>query len=530
MLKKIESNLLSSQPNIENYHATLRQPAARLSRQLTKERSVAVVTKHKAPPSRTEQRRRTKIVATIGPATESEEMLRRIFAAGADVARVNFSHGAAAANCEVIARIKKISKELNRPVAILADLCGPKIRTRQMEGDGIMLVEGAAITVTTDDVVGTAKRIGTTYMGLPADVTAGDKILFDDGKMELRVESVLGWDVHCTVVRGGLLKSKKGMNLPNVKLSTPSVTEKDLADLRAGLEAKVDYVALSFVRDPEDVLRVKQLIAKVGADVRVIAKIEKPEAVAKIEAIIEASDGIMVARGDLGVEIPAEDVPVLQKRIIAECNKRDRPVIVATQMLESMMTNLTPNRSEVSDIANAILDGTDAVMLSGETASGRYPCEAIQMMNKIALHTETLLLSQLNMVAKPKNAPNRQLDVIGRAAFRVTEDMDMRLLITSSYTGETALFLSKSRTRAMILGATHNESAWRRMNLYWGVLPALCVREAGLPKEEFMAACIAFAKKEGLTEPGEMVAVVTGSPICVPEATANAVEVVRIVE
>jgi len=491
---------------------------------------VGAQVKSKLPVRKNDVRRRTKIVVTIGPACDSPEMLRKIFLAGADVARVNFSHGDAKTNCDIIARIKQISREINRPVAVLQDLCGPKIRARLMEGDGVMLEEGAPIIVTTDDVVGTAKRIGTTYISLPGDVTKGDRILFDDGKMELRVESVQGWDVQCTVTRGGLLKSKKGMNLPGVKLSTPSVTEKDIADLRAGLEAGVDYVALSFVREPEDILRVKQLIAKVGADVRVIAKIEKPEAIAKLEQIIEASDGVMVARGDLGVEIPAEEVPIVQKRIINECNKHDRPVIVATQMLESMMTNLTPNRSEVSDIANAILDGTDAVMLSGETASGRYPVEAIQMMNKIALQAEGLLLTQLNMIAKPKNAANRQLDVIGRAAFRITEDMDMRLLITSSFTGETALFLSKSRTRAHILGATNNEAAWRRMNLYWGVVPALCVREAGLPKEEFMAACIAVAKKEGLAEAGDTVAVVTGSPICVPDATANAVEVVKITE
>ncbi|HLX64826.1 MAG TPA: pyruvate kinase [Planctomycetota bacterium] len=475
-------------------------------------------------------RRRTKIVATIGPATDSPEMLRKVMLAGADVLRVNFSHGDAKCNCATIKRIQDISRELNRPVAILQDLCGPKIRTRQMEGDGVMLVEGSALVVTTDDIVGSAKRIGTTYMALPGDVAKGDRILLDDGKLELRVESVQGWDVNCTVVRGGLLKSKKGINLPGVKLSTPSVTEKDIADLRAGLEAGVDYVALSFVREPDDVLRVKQLIAKVGSDVRVIAKIEKPEAVSHIEEIIESSDGVMIARGDLGVEIPPEDVPVLQKKIIHECNKLDRPVIVATQMLESMMTNLTPNRAEVSDIANAILDGTDAVMLSGETASGRFPVEAIAMMNKIALQAESYLLTQLNSVAKPKNSANRQLDVIGRAAFRVTEDMEMRLVITSSYTGETALFLSKSRTRAMILAATNNEASWRRMNLYWGVVPALCVKQAGPPKDEFMAGCIAFAKKEGLAEAGEMVAVVTGSPICVPSAIANAVEVIRITE
>ncbi|HYF48754.1 MAG TPA: pyruvate kinase [Planctomycetota bacterium] len=476
---------------------------------------------------RVEPRRRTKIVATIGPASDSPEMLRKLILAGMNVARLNFSHGDIESHTKTIEKIRAASKELNVPVAILQDLCGPKIRTRNMEGDGVMLVDGAKTIVTTDDCMGTAQRFSTTYTALPGDVTKGDRILLEDGKMELRVDAVTGWDVHCTVTRGGLLKSKKGMNLPGIRLSTPSVTEKDIADLRAGLAAGVDYVALSFVRDPEDVLRVKQLIHKVGADVRVISKIEKPEAVAKIEQIIDASDGIMIARGDLGVEINPEDIPVLQKKIISLCNQVDRPVIVATQMLESMMTNLTPNRAEVSDIANAILDGTDAVMLSGETAGGRYPAEAIQMMNRIALQAEQFLLTNLETVYKPPNAPNRLLDVIGRAAFRIVEDLDLRLLITSSHTGETALFLSKSRTRAIILGATDNERAYRRMSLFWGVVPVQCVSRGGIPKDEFMAAASAEAQKLGLAQAGDQIAVVTGTPICMPTTVANAVEVLR---
>jgi pyruvate kinase len=475
-----------------------------------------------------EPRRRTKIVATIGPACDSEEVLRKLMLAGMDVARVNFSHGDAKTHVATIQRIQKVSRELNRPVAILQDLCGPKMRTRTMQNDGVNLIEGVKTVITTDDIVGDEKRFSTTYSGLPGDVTKGDRILLDDGKMELRVESVEGWDVHCTVVRGGLLKSKKGMNLPGVRLSTPSVTEKDLADLRAGLDAKVDFVALSFVREPDDVLRVKQLINKVGSDVKVIAKIEKPEAVAKIEQVIEAADGIMIARGDLGVEMPPEEIPVLQKRIISICNHLDRPVIVATQMLESMISNLTPNRAEVSDIANAILDGTDAVMLSAETATGRFPAESILMMDRIALQAEQFLLTHLNTIAKSDSAPNRMLDAIGRAAFRIVEDLDLRLLITSSSTGETALFLSKSRTRAMILGATNSEAAWRRMNLYWGVVPALCVKEAGMPKDEFMSAACKEARKLGLANADEQIAVITGTPICVPTTTANAVEVMRV--
>ena len=472
--------------------------------------------------------RRTKIVATIGPASDSPDMLRQLLLAGVNVARVNFSHGEQSALVANIKRIQDIGREMNHPVAILQDLCGPKIRTRSMRGDGAMLVEGERTVITTDDVEGTAQRISTTYEGLPGDVAKDNRILLDDGKLELRVESVHGRDVACVVVRGGLLKAKKGLNLPGVKISAPSVTEKDLSDLQAGLQAGVDYVALSFVREPEDVLGVKQLIEKAGSDAKVIAKIEKPEAVEKIEQIIHAADGIMIARGDLGVEIPPEDIPILQKRIISLCNHHDRPVIVATQMLESMMSNLTPNRAEVSDIANAILDGTDAVMLSGETATGRYPVEAVQMMNRIALGAEQFLLSNLHSIAKPDNAPNRLLDAIGRAAFRIVEDLDLRLLITSSSTGETALFLSKSRTRALILGATNNERAWRRMNLYWGVLPALCIKQAGISKSEFMAAATTEAMNLELVSAGEQVAVITGTPICVHTSVANAVEVVRL--
>ena len=456
-------------------------------------------------------------------------MLRNLMLAGMDVARVNFSHGDAKTHAKTIERIRKVSKELNKPVAILQDLCGPKMRTGIMAGEGAELKEGEKSIITTDNIdLGTAKRFSTTYAGLPGDVTKGDRILFDDGKLELRVDSVQGWDVNCTVTRGGLLKSKKGMNLPGVNVSTPAVTEKDISDLRVGLDAGVDYVALSFVREAQEVLRVKQLIQKVGADVRVIAKIEKPEAVDKIEQIIDAADGIMIARGDLGVEIAPETIPVLQKRIISLCNHHDRPVIVATQMLESMMSCLTPNRAEVSDIANAILDGTDAVMLSGETATGRFPAESIGMMTKIALQAEQHMLSNLNSIAKPDNAPNKLLDAIGRAAFRVVEDLDLRLLITSSSTGETALFLSKSRTRAMILGATNNEVAWRRMNLYWGVLPALCVKAPAISKEEFVAAAYREALKLGLAVAGEYVAIVTGTPICTPTSVANAVEVTRV--
>jgi pyruvate kinase len=472
--------------------------------------------------------RRTKIVATIGPASESPEMIRALIQAGMNVARVNFSHGEQAANVALIKRIHAMGREMGQPIAVLQDLCGPKLRVGKMQGDGVTLVEGQRTVITVDECEGTAERFSASYSGLPTDVTKGDRLLLDDGKLELRVESAKGWDVVCTVVRGGLLKSKKGLNLPGVKLSTPSVTEKDMSDLRAGVQAGVDFVGLSFVRAPEDVTRVKQFLEKSGADVRVIAKIEKPEAIAQMDDIVEATDGIMVARGDLGVEIPIQEVPPIQKRLVRLCNHLDRPVIVATQMLESMMTSLQPNRAEVSDIANAIFDGTDAVMLSGETATGRYPVEAVRMMHQIAVEAEEYLLMNLGMQRMTDSVPNRLLDTIGRAAFRIVEDLDLRLIIASSRTGGTALYMSKSRPRAMILGATTNEAAWRRMNLYWAVVPALCVREAGMPKPEFIEAATKVAREMGLARAGEYAVVVSATPVCTAGAVANAIEVVKI--
>src|SRR5437764_2883380 len=342
--------------------------------------------------------RRTKIVCTIGPATNSEEKLEQLMRAGMNVARLNFSHGTHDEHRQVIERVRAISARLDCGVAILQDLQGPKIRTGALQdGKPVSLVDSTQVTITTRDIVGNGQIISTTYENLPQDVKPGDRILLDDGLMELRVLSANETDVQCLVVHGGILKEHKGINLPGVAVSAGALTEQDRDDLRFGVLHDVDYVALSFVRRPEDVLEAQEFIRQVHAEqieqhtqgsIPVIAKLEKPEAVARLDEILEVVDGVMIARGDLGVEMAPEKVPLIQKRIIAMCNDRGLPVITATELLESMVTNPRPTRAEASDVANAILDGTDAVMLSAETAAGAYPIEAVQMLVRIALETE----------------------------------------------------------------------------------------------------------------------------------------------
>jgi len=341
--------------------------------------------------------RRTKIVCTIGPATSSEERLEQLMRAGMNVARLNFSHSTHQEHELVIERVRAISARLRYPVAILQDLQGPKIRTGPLQdGKPIMLVDGAHVTITTRDVVGNAQLISTTYKALPQDVKIGDRILLNDGLLELRVIGKSETEVECAVVHGGELGEHKGINLPGVAVSAPALTEKDRDDLQFGIAHGVDYVALSFVRSPEDVQEAKQLIQQYATevygekgrwDIPLIAKIEKPEAIEHLDEILNVTDGVMVARGDLGVEMAPEKVPLIQKRLIARCNELCLPVITATQMLESMVTNPRPTRAEVNDVSNAIFDGTDAVMLSAETSVGAFPIEAVQMMTRIALET-----------------------------------------------------------------------------------------------------------------------------------------------
>jgi pyruvate kinase len=406
--------------------------------------------------------RRTKIVATIGPASRSPEMLERLVRAGVDVVRLNFSHGTHEQHLEVILSVRAIAGRLQRPVALLQDLSGPKIRTGNVAGNGVLLVKGARLAITTDtSIEGTAELISTTYEPLPRDVKAGDQVLLDDGNLELRVVGVSGGRVECEVVDGGTLRANKGMNLPGVTLSTPALTEKDRRDLRFGTQHQVDYVAMSFVRRAEDVLEAKELIRSMGETTPVISKIEKPQAVDNLEAILAASDGVMVARGDLGVELGTEDVPIVQKRIIALANAAGKVVITATQMLESMIDNPRPTRAEASDVANAILDGTDAVMLSGESAVGKFPVETVETMARIACYTEEHGMGSIH----PRRADARRSDLppalagpgtpvtrsLTRVATSVAEELGCKLILAFTESGVTARLVAGRRPRVPVV-------------------------------------------------------------------------------
>jgi pyruvate kinase len=453
--------------------------------------------------------RRTKIVCTLGPAIEDAVKLRQLIDAGMDVARLNFSHGTWEQHSERISMTREQSRLAGKPVALLQDLQGPKIRTGLLESHEVILKEGASLVITTEDTPGTAERVSTTYEGLPKDVRAGDPILLADGLLELRVTKVEGPDVYTTVVHGGIMGEHKGINLPGVQVSAPSMTEKDTEDLLFGIEQKVDYVALSFVRRGADVYRVKEVIARHGADIPVIAKLEKPEAIGRLAEIIAAADGVMVARGDMAVESSAERVPLLQKEIIRQANKAGKIVITATQMLESMTTNPRPTRAEASDVANAVLDGTDAVMLSAETASGKFPIECVQTMDRI-IRTAEARYAEFGSPTLPDPVAGVQA-AINRAVLGTISDLnDIVAVATHTTTGRAALRLSKERPSLSILAFTSDSSVLTRMALYWGVTPILI---EPCDNTDQLVACIEDTLIErSHAMPGDVVAIVAGSP------------------
>ena len=411
--------------------------------------------------------RATKIVATLGPATTSAENLTALIDAGVDVVRLNFSHGTHDEHAAAYATTRAIAKRLGRPVAVLQDLQGPKIRTGSLAGGGpVTLRDGATFRIISEAVEGSAECVGTTYQHLPDDVRAGDRILLDDGRMELRVMAVEGTDVVTTVVHGGALGEHKGINLPGVRVSAPALTEKDLADLAFGSKLGVDYVALSFVRTPQDVRLARAALKRLNSTTPLIAKIEKPEALDDLPGVIDAADGVMVARGDLGVELSPERVPSAQKRIIRLANARGKVVITATQMLESMTTNPEPTRAEASDVFNAILDGTDAVMLSGETAVGSYPVQTVQMMQRIAAQAEIALPDWQNPVVRGRQTASR---AIAEAAVRLACEVHARALVVVTRTGYTARLVSSLRPPMPILVLTQDIAVYHSLALWWGL-------------------------------------------------------------
>lgn len=454
--------------------------------------------------------RRTKIVSTLGPASESEEQLEKLIEAGVNVFRLNFSHGDHLNKLQLIERIRKVADEKASSVAILGDLQGPKIRTGMMKDGYVELASGSDVVITSRQVLGEGRIIPTSYENLPKDVRPGDQILLDDGLMDMEVLEIDGQDVRCRVITGGRLKDRKGINLPGTKVSAPALTAKDKEDLEFCVRHRVDFIALSFVRSAADVSTLKTLLATKDYAPLVVSKIEKPEAVQNFDAILELTDAVMVARGDLGVEMSPEKVPLIQKQIIQKCNAAGKPVITATQMLESMISNPRPTRAETSDVANAILDGTDAIMLSGETAAGGYPIEAVKVMDNIARNienSEQYLGYQLSLSLDGQG----MTESIGRGACEIAKNVKAAAILAFTQTGSTAALVSKYRPNLPIYAMTPNALVRRRMALCSGVR-GICVENHETTEQQILAV-EAVAIATGILKAGDVMVVTMGSPI-----------------
>ncbi|RKH74568.1 pyruvate kinase [Corallococcus aberystwythensis] len=457
--------------------------------------------------------RKAKIICTLGPASDSREVIEGLVKAGMNVARLNFSHGTHDEHRQRVQRIRAVSKKLGVPVAILQDVQGPKVRLGKFEGGQLMVKAGDIVTVTTRSVMGQGNIIPTPVRSLPRDVAKGHEVLLDDGRVRLRVLKVSGQDVSCRVEVGGLLKDHKGLNLPGTAMSVPTLTEKDKVDLAFGQEVGVDYVALSFVRSAQDVRQARALVTKLNTPI--ISKIEKPQAVENLEAIALESDGVMVARGDLGVEMPLEQLPAIQKRAVREVNRMGGIVIVATEMLESMVLNARPTRAEVSDVANAILDGADAVMLSGETAAGRYPVDAVATMARIVEETE-----RTSLVTLPHPPFERSEDLgtgIAAAAVAASRQLGIGTIIAYTESGHSARLISEFRPGARIVGLTPNADTVNRMALYWGVTGHLVKRVSST--DAMLKQVRRLCHEQRFCEPGEPFILVAGIPLNVPGNT-----------
>ncbi|HUN63384.1 MAG TPA: pyruvate kinase [Candidatus Sulfotelmatobacter sp.] len=459
--------------------------------------------------------RHSKIVCTIGPATRSPRMIRRLLQAGMDVARLNFSHGTHEEHAQSIAMLRDAAMEMKKPIAILADLQGPKIRTGALAGGGTVLLRaGQRFAITTAKILGDSTRVNTTFTPMPREVKKGDRILLSDGLIELRVEATSRTEVICQVANGGILGEHKGINLPGVTLHVPALTNKDRADLRFALAKGADYIAVSFVRHPDDVVLAKSLVKRAGKETPVIAKLEKPEAIENLEEILRVSDGVMVARGDLGVEMSPERVPVVQKNIIARAREHRRPVITATQMLESMTENPRPTRAEASDVANAIFDGSDAVMLSAETATGKYPVEAVGMMASIIEEAE----ASIHEFPRPGGTERLKVaETVAELVCHASRELHMKLIAVFTHSGFTARLISRYRPLVPIVAFSPEAATRRRMALLWGVTPRSIVdikKIDALPK---------LAEKrlleERLVRKGDVIGLVAGTPMGVRGTT-----------
>lgn len=456
--------------------------------------------------------RKTKIVCTLGPATDSEEVLEALIRAGMDVARMNFSHGTYADHERRLQDVRRISDKYSRPVAVLLDTKGPEIRTKNFAGGRVELVAGQEFVLTTGDMEGDAQKTAITYENLYQDVNIGSRILIDDGLIEMKVTDIRDKDIYCKVINGGFVSNHKGINVPSVRLSMPYVSDKDREDLLFGIAHDVDFVAASFVREAADVRQIRAFLdANGGNNINIIAKIENREGVDNIDEIIDACDGIMVARGDMGVEIPGEEVPAIQKMIIRKVYRAGKQVITATQMLESMMKNPRPTRAETTDVANAIYDGTSAIMLSGETAAGEYPVEAVQTMVRIALCTEADIDYRKRFHNYERDAGPNITDAISHATCTTAHDLNAKAIVTVTKSGGTARMISRYRPDCSIIGCTTEPKVSRQLNMSWGVRPVLLEEE----REVFtlFAKAVNRSKELGEFAVGDVIVITSGVPI-----------------
>lgn len=465
--------------------------------------------------------KKTKMVCTLGPASDSKEILTKMIQGGLNVARLNFSHGSHEEHAGRIQRIKEVRKELNIPVALMLDTKGPEIRTGDLKEGKVTLETGKKIVLTSEQIEGDADRVSVSYEGLPDDLSVGNKILIDDGLIELNVDRIDGTEIYCSIDNGGVLGSKKSVNIPNVEINLPGLTPKDESDLIFGIKQKVDFVAASFVRKPQDVIAIRKVLENNGGgNIQIISKIENREGVEKIDRILAVSDGIMVARGDLGVEIPAEEVPLVQKSIIKKCNLLGKPVITATQMLDSMMRNPRPTRAEVGDVANAVFDGTDAVMLSGETAAGAYPVQAVETMANIVEKTERS--EEYINRQKPEHGELTITNAVSEAAVQIAANLDATAIIAATSSGHTPRMLSKYRPECTILAVSDKVSTVRRLTLSWGVY---CMYMTELRDTDSMVHdSVQAAVELGVVKIGDLAVVAAGVPLGV-QGNTNMIKV-----
>lgn len=472
--------------------------------------------------------RKTKIICTIGPASDREEVLAKIMKAGMNMARFNFSHGTHEEQKERLERVRKVAAELGLPIATMLDTKGPEIRLRDFEGGSAQLQEGQTFTLTTEELMGNSERASISYKNLPNDVKEGMTILIDDGLIEMTVESIRGGEICCRVINGGIVSNHKGINVPGAELSMPYISEVDKQDILFGIENRYDYIAASFVRCKEDVLALRKILEDHECRTKIIAKIESIQGIRDIDGILEVSDGIMVARGDMGVEVPMEEVPILQKEMIKKAIGQGKIVVTATQMLESMIHNPRPTRAEVTDVANAIYDGTTAIMLSGESAAGQYPVQAVETMAKIAERTEKSInyASRMKPIAVEDGAAIDITTAISHACCTTAMDLKAKAIITVTMSGFTAGMVSRYKPGCLIIGCTVNNRVWRQMNVLWGVTP-LRLEEEETTNALFENA-VSTAKEHGLIEAGDIVVLTAGVPLGVSGST-NMIRVVEVV-